>query len=266
MTSLADHQSTSYAKILYLGDSSTGKTGSLASLVAAGYKLRILDFDNGLDVLRQFILHDSPDKIGNVDFITLRDKYEATPLGPKCKRPKAFVESLKLMESWSDETDPAEWGPDTIFVLDSTTSFAKAAFEWARGMHPEMRDARQWYFAAQQQFENTLALLTSEAFHANVIIIAHISYKETQEGITKGYPSAVGSALGPLIPRYFNTMIQAETKGSGKNLSRRIRLVPSAVVDLKNPAPFDLEDELPLESGLATLFAKLRGSSPQHTP
>ena len=58
MPSLANHQSNEFTKLLIEGDSGSGKTGALASLVKAGYKLRILDMDNGLDALKQTI-HDS---------------------------------------------------------------------------------------------------------------------------------------------------------------------------------------------------------------
>lgn len=259
MPSLTDHHSGSFIKLAYIGDSGTGKTGSLTSLVAAGYKLRILDLDNGLDALVQHIRQECPDKLANVDYETVRDKYSSTPMGPQVKSAKAFVAAIKLMEKWSDDSDPAEWGADTIFVLDSGTSFGKAGFEWARGMNPGAKDPRQWYFSAQQAFENTIALLTGEAFRTNFILISHVSYRELQDGTTKGYASAIGSALGPVISKYFNSLVLAETSGSGKNVRRRIRTVPTSVVDLKNPAPFKVEAELPLESGLATLFETLKG-------
>src|SRR5262252_9685406 len=51
MPGLEDHQSNDFVKMLLIGDAQAGKTGSLVSLVKAGYRLRILDFDNKLDVL-----------------------------------------------------------------------------------------------------------------------------------------------------------------------------------------------------------------------
>jgi Tfp pilus assembly pilus retraction ATPase PilT len=51
MPSMLDHESNELVKILVAADSGSGKTGSLASLVDAGFNLRILDFDNGLSVL-----------------------------------------------------------------------------------------------------------------------------------------------------------------------------------------------------------------------
>ena len=50
MPNLSKHQSSEFTKLLLMGDSKSGKTGALASLVLAGYKLRILDFDNGLEI------------------------------------------------------------------------------------------------------------------------------------------------------------------------------------------------------------------------
>lgn len=261
MPSLSEHHSGAFVKVIYLGDSGTGKTGSLTSLVTAGYKLKVLDMDNGLDALVQHIKHECPDKLGNVDYETRRDVYSPTPMGPIVKSAKAFVDATKLMTTWSDGSTPAEWGEDTVFVIDSGTSLGKAAFEWGKGMNPGAKDPRQWYFAAQQAFENIVAMVTSEAFHCNFILISHVSYRELQDGTTKGYASAVGSALGPTISKYFNTLVLAETSGSGKNVRRRIRTVPTAVVDLKNPAPFKIDADLPLETGLATLFNSLKETS-----
>lgn len=258
MTALSQHQSASFIKLCYIGDSGTGKTGSLTSLVKAGYKLKVLDLDNGLDPLKQFVAKECPDKTDNVDFETVRDKISMGLTGATVKNPKAFVDAIKLLNTWTDGSVPSEWGADTVFVLDSGSAFGRAAFEWARGQNPGAKDPRQWYFAAQQAVENVIAMLTSEAFHANFIYISHINYSELQDGTTKGYPNSIGKAQGAIIPRYFNTMLLAETSGSGKNVRRRIRTVPTAVIDLKNPAPFRVEAELPLETGLATIFQQLK--------
>lgn len=260
MPTLDNHQSSSFAKVLYIGDSSTGKTGSLVSLVEAGYKLRILDLDNGLDSLVQFVKRQCPDKLVNVNFETRRDKFKASLAGPIISgQPKAFTDSLALLTKWSDDTIPAEWGEQTIFVLDSLSAFGKSAFEWAKGMNPSAKDPRQWYFMAQGALENTIAMLTSEGFHCNVIVISHVQFKENADGTTKGYANTIGSALGPIIPRYFNTLVLAESTGSGKNVRRKIKTLPTGVVDLKTPVPFKIEGELPLETGLATLFEQLKG-------
>jgi hypothetical protein len=232
-------------------------------LVKAGYKLRILDMDNGLDSLKSFVMRECPDKVGNVEFRTLRDDYTSSAAGPKVAKPKAFVEALKMLDSWKYDTvdlgDPGAWGPDTILVVDSFTFLSDSAFEWAKGLNPTAKDPRQWYGAAQEAVESVLALLTSGNFKSNVIVISHVKYVDNPDGTRKGYPTAIGSALSPVIPRYFNSVALCQTSGSGK---RTIQTAATAMIDLKNSKPFDMAKSYPIETGLAEYFGVLRGSSP----
>jgi len=254
MATLDEHQSSRFTKLVYIGDSGTGKTGSLVSLLADGYRFKILDMDNGLDSLVHFARQQCPDKLKNVEYETLRDEYRASKSGPIIKgQPKAFVAALEILTKWSEIEDE-----ETIFVLDSGSAFGRSAFEWAKGMNPMAKDPRQWYFSAQQAVESTIAMLTGESFRMNVIVISHINYKEIVEGVNKGYANFIGSALGPTIPKYFNTLVLAESQGSGTNTKRKIKTMPTGIIDLKVPNP-SVERELPLETGLSTLFKHLRG-------
>ena len=253
MATLDNHQSSAYTKMVYIGDSSTGKTGSLVSLLLAGYNLRILDMDNGLDSLVAFGREAGAD-LSKVEYETIRDQYRSTKAGPMVRgQPKAFTDALDKLTTWSEIDDP-----QCVFVLDSLSAFGRAAFEWAKGMNPTAKDPRQWFYSAQQAVESTIALLTGAEFRMNVIVISHVNYKEVIEGVHKGYANAIGSALGPTIPKYFNSLILAESIGSGKNVKRKIKTVPTGVIDLKVPNP-KVEAEYPLETGLATIFAQLKG-------
>lgn len=253
MPTLEEHQSDTFTKLIYIGDSSTGKTGSLVSLVLDKYHFKILDMDNGLDSLKGYARQAGAD-LSLIEYETVRDKYRASRAGPVIAgQPKAFVNALEIMTQWSEIEDG-----ETIFVLDSLTHFGKAAYEWAKGMNPIAKDPRQWYFSAQKAVEDTLALITSEAFKMNVIVISHVNYKEITEGVHKGHPSAIGSALGPTISTYFNTLLLAETIGSGRNTRRKIKTLPTGVIDLKIPDP-TADAEYPLETGLSTIFKLLKG-------
>lgn len=257
---LSDRANAPIQKMLYIGDSGTGKTGSLVSLVRDGYRLRIIDYDNGLSSLAAFVAKECPYKADNVDYVTFRDKYKAGPSGPIVKgQPRAYVDSLKAMERWpTDESDPAEWGHDTVLVIDSMTRMGRAAFEWAKGMNPGAKDPRQWFYSAQQVVENAIALLTSESFFTNVIVISHITLVEFEDGTQRGYPSTIGKAFSKNVGSYFDTLLVAEARGSGANVKREIKTVRTQMVDVKTPAPFALEATYPLGSGMATIFAKLR--------
>ncbi len=269
MPSLSSHQSNEFTKLLIEGDSGSGKTGALTSLVCAGYKLRILDMDNGLETLKQFVLHQCPDKINNVEFRTLRDKRKASAEGPIISgTPKAFVDAIKMLDRWKYKSEdgteidlgvPAEWGPDCILVIDSLTFLSDAAWDFREPLVPRSRDgkydARAVYKDAQDAIENVLALLTSDNFRTNVIVISHIRYVENPDGTKKGYPTAVGAALSPTIPRYFNSVAFCQTSAGGK---RTIQTEATAMIDLKNPKPFAMAKSYPIDSGLAEFFGVLR--------
>lgn len=264
MPKLSTHQSSKFTKLLLIGNSGTGKTGCLASLVKDGYKLRILDFDNGLDPLVAAIKRTCSDKIGNVDYVTLRDKRKATAAGPLIDgTPKAFVDAIRLLDHWKDgDVDlgiPAKWGPDCVLVIDSLTFMADAAWDFREPLVQRgpggKYDVRAIYKDAQDAISSTLGLITNSAFETNVIVTAHIQYTNLADGTMKGFPTAVGQALGPIIPRYFNSTALCETNASGK---RTIRTIPSALIDLKNPKPFEMTPTLPIEDGIAEFFRILR--------
>lgn len=275
MPTLDKHQSNEYTKMLIEGDSGSGKTGALTSLVAAGYKLRILDFDNGLETLKQFVLKECPNNVGNVEFVTLRDKRKAGPEGPTVTKADAFIRAIKLLDRWKYATEqgevdlgvPAEWGPDCILVVDSLTFMSDAAFDFREPLAPKSRDGkydmRAVYKDAQDAIEGVLALLTSESFRTNVIVISHVKYVDNPDGTRKGYPTAVGSALSPVIPRYFNTVALCQTSAGGK---RTIHTESTAMIDLKNPKPFAMSKSYPIETGLADFFGVLREAPPQPKP
>jgi len=273
MPTLEKHQSNEYTKLLCLGDSGSGKTGGIAPLVNAGYHLRILDMDNGLESLKQQVLRLCPEKIANVEYRTLRDKRKASPSGPIIDgSPKAFIEAIRMLDRWryvdgGNEIDlgvPAEWGPDVILVIDSLTFLSDAAYDWREPLTPKGKegkyDQRAVYKDAQDAIESVLALVTSEAFRTNVIVTSHVKYVDNPDGTKKGYPTAVGSALSPQIPRYFNTVALFQTKAGGK---RTLHTAATAMIDLKNPKPFAIEKEYPIETGMADVFAALRSPPTQ---
>jgi len=144
MPSLAEHQSNSYTKLLLLGDAKSGKTGSLVSLVAAGYKLRILDFDNLLDILKYKILEICPDKIDSVEFRTIRDRYKSGAQGSVIDgKPRAWIDAIKMLDQWKyDDVDlgtPANWGADCILVIDSLSRLCDAAYDFHESIIPRGR-------------------------------------------------------------------------------------------------------------------------------
>ena len=111
MANISKHKSTSVTKLLLVGDSGSGKTSALASLANAGKKLRILDYDDGLDILPEYL---TPEAVSRVSYVTLRDSLgQAT----------AFRRGAQLLSTWKDGEENLgsvkEWGDDTVLVIDS---------------------------------------------------------------------------------------------------------------------------------------------------
>lgn len=274
MPTLDTHHSSELIKLLVVGDSKSGKTGAMASLVAAGYHLGIMDMDNLLAPLRTYIMHTCPDKIGNVHYVTLRDHYSSGSEGPAIKgTPKAFMSAIKLMDHWKTEDEdlgsPANWGPDWIFVLDSLSRFCDSAFDFREPLTPRGKsgqyDARATYGDSQDAVEKTLANLTSEGFRTNVIVIGHLSYMTIQDPSgadrMKAFPQGIGQKLSPKIPQYFPSVVHFYNNG-GK---RTLRTNSTPLLDLANPKPFEMSKEYPIETGLADFFAVLRDPPAKQT-
>ena len=263
MARASDYKKSSFIKLLFIGTSGAGKTGALTSLVAAGYKLRIIDLDGGLDALVNHVLAECPDKIDNIEYESFRDKMKMGPTGPKVAgAPAAYRNTLQALEKWpEDGSDPATWGADTILVLDSMTSLGRAAIQWAKAMNPTSKDPRQWYKTAQDLVEDLIANITSDSFGTNVVVISHVVYAANSVGVEKGFPSIIGKALSKNIALYFNTLLLSETKGQGASVKRTIKTLPTAQIDLKNPAPMRIDAEYSVERGMAEIFTHLKKDS-----
>jgi hypothetical protein len=266
--------------MLLIGDSGSGKTGALASLADAGYNLRILDLDNGIDILANIIKDPkSPYKKESLDRVfyeTVTDKMKN--VNGKLMPAKATVwqRSMKLLDNWkTEEQDPQDatkkittsdfgpittWTPKDVLVLDSLTFLSTAALNLQLSMNSRLGQAPQqqdWY-AGQQMIEGMLQMLYDEEVKCNVIVNCHITFIG-DDNVQHGYPASLGKALPPKIGRYFNSMIMAKTTGSGANQKHKISTLSSPLVELKNTNPLRVKADYPLEFGLAEYFRDIRG-------
>jgi hypothetical protein len=257
--------------MMVIGNPGTGKTGGLTSLVKDDYWLGILDLDNGLETLKQYVLHECPDKINNIEFRTLRDEARMTQTGRTIiGAAKAYTTAVDMCDHWKyggvDEGNPWKWGPNRILVIDSGTFLAQAAYDWREQISlgtGKKYDGRAVYYDAQKSFMSLMQTITSERFKTNVIVLTHIRYIESSDGTMKGYPNTIGTAIATMIGAYFNSVALCETQQGGK---RTIVTAPTAHIDLKNPAPFAMQPRYPLETGLADFFKVLRKPTQEVPP
>lgn len=204
------------AKILLIGKTGAGKTGALASLVAAGYKLRILDTDKGVRVLRSLLTHPNYPygkliKAKNIDLATALD-FIPVSTGMKLRRvqrkmpngnyteetilapvdAKAWTTAVDKLDEWKDgkvNYGPVrEWGQDTVLVIDSFSTLAKCAYYFNQAMNGRLGardegfDYQRDIGGAQSQLTRLLELIFDSSIKCNVVVISHITWVDDSQG------------------------------------------------------------------------------------
>lgn len=271
-------------RMMIVGYPGTAKTGMIASLANAGYKIRMIDYDGNSQSLTTYT---DKDKLANIDIVYLEDRMrngdrfiETTGV------PTAFRAGLDLMDEWKyKEPDGTEvnlgksknWGCDTVVVLDSITSMGLASFRRQQSLSnktPLNTTEQVWGLAMAQQ-EAFIEKLTSEVNNFHVIVLAHLKIvgpkdiRKEDEDVTKEikqelqelipnrlFPSALGRALPPVIGGHFPILIEAANDFRGGKHERVIRVIPRPELDLKLPSRVSF-DKANVSNGLAKIFAEL---------
>jgi hypothetical protein len=252
MGSLADHESNNLVKMLVAADSGSGKTGALASLVDAGLRLHILDFDNGLSPLKNYIKDKS--KLGNVQYETLQDELQLVGGKFIIKKAAAFQRAMELFDKGHADWGPAvkTMGPGDVLVIDTLGKMSKASLllvmfiNGALAKNPEI----QHYGVAMENIERMLGQITSAAVGCHVIVNTHLT---KEEGSVKLYPEAIGSKLNPKIARDFDNFFSISVSGT----KRTIKTQRDGQLALKCAKP--LQAEFDIDDGYAKIFRELTG-------
>jgi len=264
-------------KMIFLGHSGMGKTGALASLASAGYRLRVIDLDAGANILRNVLtdpksayLKANPQAMDNVSIATVTEDLDLDGFTPSKKKATVWTRVQALTKGWKDDEGRdygpvREWGRGEILVIDSLTRLADAAIDFFLGINgriglsltdPRSKPQAVEWGIVSDILASFIEAATLRAVPCNVIFNAHIEYiSDEKTGILQGFPAALGKKLLPKIPRYFNNMLLAEVKGP----KRIITTDMSGGIALKNENPYAVVKEYPLETGLADYFKALRG-------
>jgi hypothetical protein len=268
-------------KLLLIGDSGKGKTGSLISLIEAGYNLRILDYDNGIEILKKMLRKkNNPELFQRLHWVTLTDPSKSIN-GRAVPMATAWDRGMRTLENYPDGLGKIEtWTNKEVLVVDSLNFAGKAALRVVQSINNRLADIPQIqdYLTAQSMVERFCGLLYSDSIKCNVVVLSHVREigKTRTEMDSKGRPiqieeadsrqgfaeTGTGKALSPTIGRYFNAVLLADTEGSGQSTRYVIRTVPHNNVGCKTPAPGIVKPKYPLETGLASYFADVRGTTP----
>ena len=244
------HPAADRCRVLLIGVSGCGKTGCLASLANAGYNLRVIDLDDGLDPL---ISYTRPEFRKTINYVTLQDQVEVTgsEMRPKGGIADAYGETISLLMNWVDDDvnlgPISSWGPEDVLVIDSGTRLAEYMVNHQMMMNPGMT---RWEAKgkAVDPMHGLLNNLASGHLKCNIIFIVHVQpLEDAVTGRMTLVPSVGGKILPPKVGSFFNSMLTVADLGQGLQLSKVLRTVSDGSMALKNPAPQVIPYELPLE-------------------
>lgn len=281
---LDNHAESSIIRALCIGPSGTGKTGMLASLVIAGYTLWILDYDNGLPILRNALREhykEDPDAmlsaLRRVHARTLRDPVRMRAGVPKLDKPTAWREAGEALGTWNAD----KLGPSDVIVIDTLSTMTQSAFNHGLNLNGRlnMKPHEADYGWMADSVFLFIDMLTNDDMHCNVIVNTHVRYlrgeeesvqdektgKESAAGSLMGLPEGKGQQIPRSIAKYFNTLISTRTMGSGVSAKRVISTKPFMGIEVKTSNPFTVKSQYPVETGLADLFHDILGHGPPST-
>ncbi len=259
-------------KMLLIGEPGTGKTGAIASLLQAGYRCRVLDTDNGSDILVNMLSDPKgpygPDAASRLTIETVKDKMKLMPNGTVVPiKPSVWERSIKLLQDWPELGHVEGWTGQDVLVIDSLTRLSKAAFNWVLALNARLgkRPEQSDYGSAQGMIDGVMEMLVDDSIGCNVIVISHIRFIEEDAGPSRGYPNTIGKALPRTIGSHFNSILMVQKSGTGQGVRRKIWTHPVGMVELKNSNPYKVAREYPLETGLADFFRDVQ-QAPARAP
>lgn len=279
MPKLSEHPVSLRTKLLFIGESGSGKTGALASLADAGYNLRIVDLDEGVDLLVNLLRHKdskySKAALDRVIYKTLTEPKKIINGKPIPARATVWAEVMGLMNNWAvDSLGPvSSWGSNDILVIDSLTALGNAAYNFILQLNNKLMSGATGYEnlrfigQAQDMIYSFLEMLIDSTIKCNIIINSHVTFVDKQGSVREssdqaieqqGFPSALGRALSPKIPRLFNTVLLATKTGP----MRFIETQPAINIGTKTSNPLGVKLRYPIDTGLAEYFAAVRSSTP----
>lgn len=269
-------------KILILGESGSGKTCSLISLLEAGFNVNIADTDNNLEALRNLVSFKSKEVQSRLRYYTFTEHMRMAQGRIIPTKASMWPDMMTKLDNWKND-DPqrgtvcdlgalARWTERDVFVTDTLSALGQGALNFYQQMNGALgairtsNEGRRDIGGAQALLRNYMQLLNDSNLKCHVIVNTHITYVradgsgtlvlgDNSDNVpTKGFPNAIGRAVSPEIPRYFGTVLLADTIGSGAATRRKLYTVTRGNINLKNVAPTNVPPEYDLDVGLAEYF------------
>ena len=235
-------------KVILLGDSGTGKTFSIKTILDAGLTPFIIFTEPGMETIGDILdkchyRYIPPAQAGWESLINVARLVNTLPYDGVAKMQdsnrRLYTEFMTVLEQCNhfidqdgkDWGDVMEFGTDKCLVIDSLSGLNDMASNLVVGGKP-VKGMQDWQ-VAQNMLKKLIDKLCTGC-HCPVVLMAHIA-RETDEvtGGTRLYVSTLGKALAPDLPAYFSDVIQTQRMGdswtwdlSGTNIAVKGRNVP----------------------------------------
>lgn len=225
-------------KTLVNGESGTGKTYSIATLLACGQKVRFLAAENnalsgiyaGVAAYKGTrsesdlaIMVPKRQKSSIADLAKLADKSltipvstQLTQVDPNRKNYDRYLNVLKGLAEFQGEDGKSygsidSWGLDTTLVVDGLTIICEAIQQAMIGS--KLGTTQPEFYAMQNTLQTFLRTLT-EDLECNLVLIAHPDKDiDAVSGKQTIYPANIGKALNNKVPSMFTDVVWAFRKG-----------------------------------------------------
>lgn len=300
MSTLDQHPALQTIKLLHVGQSGSGKTGALASLVEAGYKLYILDYDKGLDIIVNVLKAKGLSRLlKNVEYETINEEMKFKGGKAIVAAATAFRRAGQVLTDWKVD----QLGPESVVVLDTLNTFSQVGFNEAMKMSARLNVAGDGGRPRQQEygimadmvlaFIDTLTNVTTvrpnpepgkdniviPGVDCHVIVNTHVKFLAAEDEAllasrdknieftrALGLPEAKGQEVPRNIAKYFNTVIYSSVVGRGVGAKRTIFTTPQGVVDVRTSSPYTVKPTYSVETGLADMFRDILGHGAPQVP
>lgn len=204
-------------KTIIIGDTGTAKSGMTISLLCAGYRVGMIDTDNGartlkglihptnypyyaycqqkgIDISKNFNICDFSIKMGmrTVSKKTEGREVRETLLAPK--NANAWNEIIEHLEHWQDKPLGLDWGHistwdnNCVLILDSFTTISRMAYYFNQQLNNRLGLSETGYShqqdvgGAQSQLRRLLEMIYNPEIKCHVVLICHINSIDDSRG------------------------------------------------------------------------------------